>query len=107
MVKTPQVRLRAAMTRCSRDRWLSPEDVRTLAYSFAKCVSNNTIWTAEFYMKSVPGCEAVGMIRGTTPFPLGSPSYLRFLEVLRNKNKRKLKTVEEEILRITLKEMST
>ena len=100
-------RIIAALARCSRDKWLSPDKVQALAFSFAKCISGNWTFSADGALNKLPGCDAVGLLRGQTPFGVGTPAYRDFLVLLKNPRKRKLRTTEEEILRLTLKELTT
>jgi hypothetical protein len=96
-------RVRVALGRLSRDRWLPPADVQTAALRLAECVSRNPSWTAD---KACPKeCTVVGMLKGAPPAWMWDADYGAFVRALSNLNTSKPNAGELAILQLTLKRM--
>lgn len=94
----PVDRVRTALERISRDRFLDGEQVSTIAESLAACCSDNPRWTAKSAYAAC--CEAVGMLRGKPPAHPFEPEYGDYLKALHH---RKPANAELAILQIILK----
>lgn len=99
-LQTPSYRVRRALARMSRDRWLPPETVRSAALRLASCVSGNPIWTADHAYPME--CAAVGMLRGAPPAWRWDADYKDFLDALGGKKRFKPGQPELLILKLNL-----
>ncbi len=94
-------RVRRALTRLSRDRWLSGREVRDIAIRLARCCSGNPAWTAD-HSYPMP-CSVIGMLRGMPPAWTLDDDYRDFVHALRDLKCRKPFDGELLILKLTLK----
>ena len=100
----PVLRVRAALTRLSRDKWLSPTDVRNAAIRLALHCSNNPTWTAD---RATPGaCHVVGMLKGEPPATPQDPDYKQFLKTLNGAKRDEGAKAELLLLNLTIKRIS-
>lgn len=75
-------RVRRALIRLSRDKWLPPEAVRETAYSLASHCSYNTHTTIKHAYRDE--CDFVGMVRGHPILPTYDPKYSGLIHAIRN-----------------------
>ncbi|WP_428414417.1 hypothetical protein [Methylibium sp.] len=94
----PVVRVRAALARLSRDRWLHPREVSEYAHRLAGHCSRRPCWTAD---NAYPmECAGVGMLRGRPPAFRADKDYAAFVAALRRCTRPEL-----QILLLTVKGM--
>lgn len=92
----PALRLRLALDRVSRDKWLLPDDLQKISYALAKCASPSHPMQI-MQVAYAPCCKCVGMIRGKPPFMPFDEKYMEVLYAV-EKIKRYKKLVPEKIL---------
>ena len=81
----PSVRVRRALERLSRDRWIPGNQVTRIAMILSKCASPGawrTVMNAALQMES----EVVGIINGNPPARRFEPDYGVFVNALYRKN---------------------
>lgn len=100
----PVERVRAALWRLSRDKWLPPVEVIrvALAMSYRAAPDSRLL-----YEKSMPMLsQTTGLMRGRTPVDKGNSYLHQFAQAIKNMSKRDLKSPELFILNLTLKGIS-
>lgn len=97
----PIDRVRRALIRVSREKWLHPEDVSRVAMAFANRYSANPQWTAN--SAYAQACSVIGMIRGEPPAYPFEPEYHDYLAALRGLKKTETAAAELLILKLTIK----
>lgn len=97
-------RVRAALKRISRDKWLSPQEVCDTAARLAVHCSGNPTWTAD---RAVPGeCTVIGMLKGEPPAWRWEDDYKTFFKALHGLNRDSGAKAELIILNLTIKRIS-
>jgi hypothetical protein len=98
-----------ALWRCSRDKWISPDDVYRLGHAFSFCVNRAspsiTMRSAVQGRIDVQSAVCLGMVRGKPPFQRNEASFFSFKEYLKRVKKPKPVKVELEILRLKIKDL--
>ena len=95
----PLDRVREAMRRLSRDKWLSPKETRDYTHSLLR----HAVWTTPsiFLDRVYPdACNAVGMIRGLPPAFPGEAHYGDVLSLVRNHRKSDHRPMELKLLNL-------
>ena len=102
---SPSLRVRLALKRISRNRWLSPDEVCAAAKKLTLCLSSggssfNSIIKASYAQE----CEHVGMINGQPPSFHFEPHYGRVIDARQKAKKSKHNKVlfEIELLKIMM-----
>lgn len=97
-------RIRAALKRISRDKWLSPDEIRGMALHMARLCSSNPTWTASH---AIPmECEAIGMLKGEPPAWRWEDDYKTYFSALHGLNRDSGAKAELIILNLTIKRLS-
>lgn len=96
-VMQPSERVRRALARLSRDRWLSGEEVSALVASLCRCTGVRNPWVIERFCVE-PGAIGIGLIRGALPVSLGHPEYRQTLLKLNRAAARKDRGARPELL---------
>jgi hypothetical protein len=79
---TASSRVRRALDRLSRDRWLSGQEVCSIGLRLSHCASGNPTWT---YRNARAGeCEVIGMLQGRPPVWRDHPRYGEFVDALKD-----------------------
>lgn len=80
----PVIRVRSAVVRLSRDKWLAPCEVERLAMAFARNASiGNPFVVAKHAFDTV--VAQVGLLRGVPPAYPGDPRWRRYSDALRHR----------------------
>jgi len=85
----PSHRVNAAMIRLSRDRWIHPQDVHSMAMSLARCASWGS-YSSVVKHSYHDNCNYVGMIQGEPPFYRWDRGYTDMLRLVKRKSKKAL-----------------
>ncbi len=99
-IQPPASRVRRALARLSRERWLAPAECTELAQTLAACCSANPSWTAQGALPDC--CIAVGMLRGMPPADPLDPDYPKFVAALRGLKPQQSAKAELLILKLQL-----
>lgn len=84
-IDKPSLRVRAAMERLSRNRWLTGKECREFAWRLSLCASWSTNGAHSVYRGAMPKeCEVIGMVRGAPPAWLWEPHYKTAMRMLRH-----------------------
>ena len=103
----PDARVWWALWRCSRDKWLSPDQVYALGVRFASCLSSKP---ESILLRTIQGSSLVyescnvGMLRGYPPFQVWESGYEEFRKHLRTLGRPKGEPAEMKILKLRLKD---
>ena len=104
----PKERVALAIVRLSRDRWLSPLEIKGLEARFFTADGRGTwsggTWRSLGYSNIWSECRAIGMLRGRPPVFCGDPGYGDLVEVLGARKKWKPLQAEMCILNFKLKQ---
>lgn len=100
----PVDRVRAAMRRLSRDRWLAPDECVNISMRLAECCSGQPSWTAQSAVWGA--CIAIGMLRGTAPAMPWDSDYGRFVAALHGLKRDDRAKAELLILKLQLERMT-
>lgn len=106
-------RIYAAMSRMSRERWISPDCIYETSLAFALCKEKNmaiairTVLCAFQSCVEIQDCCWVGMINGRPPFKTNSAGFKEFRGFIDGKKQSGMKPLEAElrILKLQLKGM--
>jgi len=103
-IQPPANRVRRALARLSRDKWLAPTECIDLAQRLAACCSANSSWTAD---AAVPdACLVIGMLRGMPPAFPWDHDYPKFMAALRGLKPQQSAKAELLILKLQLERNS-
>lgn len=100
----PCDRVRSALNRLSRDRWISGDECRKLVHSLACCCSGSPSTVAKAAMAAE--CEFVGMLRGYPPAFIFEDDYRDFFIALSGLKRDSQAKAELLILKLQLKRMN-
>lgn len=97
-------RVRAALKRLSRDRWLSPDEVRKKALALAWYCSGRPHRTVDYALPAE--CNVIGMLRGEPPAYRLEDDYMDFFKALHGLKRDSGAKAELIILNLTIKRIS-
>ena len=94
------VRVRLAMRRISRDRWVPPEEYRHLVVELSKCAAKDGCYNYSGTLRAATNetCAVVGMFRGDPLVPLWHPLYSKLLDGMRKVKRKNTMDASIEIL---------
>lgn len=93
----PSERVRNALNRLSRDRWIPGEEVESLVARLARCTGVGNPWVIERFCVE-RGAIGIGLVRGDLPVSLGHPEYRNTLDKLRRVQRSKQPGAKAELL---------
>lgn len=96
-VMQPSERVRRALARLSRDRWLSGAEVSVLVASLCRCTGVRNPWVIERFCVD-RGAIGIGLIRGELPVSFGHPEFRQTLLKLNRAAARKDRGARPELL---------
>lgn len=97
----PSERVRKAMARLTRDKWMPPSEVHQTALALARHCTHGNAAACAVVKAAVPlACiAAVGMVRGGPPAHPEDPHYLDVFQAVRNNERRGAAYTELALLR--------
>lgn len=97
----PVMRVRAAMGRLSRDKWLDPKECKRIAFALSQCCSSRPSWVADHALPDA--CMGVGMLFGEPPAFIWDEQYTHYLQALKGLKSNQSMSPELAILNLTIK----